>query len=423
MKKNNLPLIDASRPFEVEEMFFSTTDKRGVLTSWNDVFARVADYSADQLRSKPHNIVRHPHMPRCVFKLLWQYLESDRCIGAYVKNLARTGEYYWVFALASPSPDGYLSIRIKPTSELLPTIDQLYKDLLACESTHGEDWRAGMAASTELLIEKVNALGFADYDDFMTHALRTEFLARQDRLAERITRSGNSMAPIITECGQLQQLRGELDALNGFFRQFSGSMDLLSLNFATQASRLGDTGRALSVVSREIGGAVSAINSQVELTQSNGKSLSKALQKLTFLLSQAALQLEMAIVFTEERLKSSLSEGEQTLQFGRTLNLLQRELTDAAQASRSAALQELGQLKGSLNGFGNVIESLGKTMLHISVSYITGKTLIADLSEGTTFNSLLEELYQLSEKARAQVTLLSKKVAGSVRTVENWTVA
>jgi PAS domain-containing protein len=64
--------VDAERAFGADEMFFSTTDLRGTIRSGNSVFARVSGYSRADLVGSPHNIVRHPDMPRIMFKLVWE---------------------------------------------------------------------------------------------------------------------------------------------------------------------------------------------------------------------------------------------------------------------------------------------------------------------------------------------------------------
>ena len=108
-------------PFALSELFFSRTDLRGVIHSGNRVFTRVSGYTAAELAGRPHNIIRHPEMPRAVFELLWENLKADRPICAYVKNMAKDGSYYWVFASVYPVPGGYLSIRLKPTSAIFAT--------------------------------------------------------------------------------------------------------------------------------------------------------------------------------------------------------------------------------------------------------------------------------------------------------------
>ena len=90
-------------------------------------------------------------MPQLVFQLLWDYIQSGRPLAALVKNLAYDGRFYWVVALVVPIPKGYLSVRFKPTSPLLATVQNLYTDLKAVETlieSHPSDRKAAIAPST-----------------------------------------------------------------------------------------------------------------------------------------------------------------------------------------------------------------------------------------------------------------------------------
>lgn len=142
--------------FDDEEIIVSKTDLRGVITYANDVFARVSGYSRRELIGQPHNLIRHPAMPRCVFRVLWETLQDGREIFAYVINQARNGDHYWVFAHVTPSYDpagrmvGYHSNRRVPYPDALPAVQALYAQLVAEEQRHVglED---GIRASLALL--------------------------------------------------------------------------------------------------------------------------------------------------------------------------------------------------------------------------------------------------------------------------------
>jgi PAS domain S-box-containing protein len=71
-----------------EEIIVSKTDLKGIITYANRTFLNVAGYTEEEVLGKPHNMIRHPDMPRCVFKLLWDTIESGNEIFAYVKNMA-----------------------------------------------------------------------------------------------------------------------------------------------------------------------------------------------------------------------------------------------------------------------------------------------------------------------------------------------
>ena len=124
-----------AREFRPEEIFFSTTDLKGVILSGNDVFSRISGYSKAELYGEPHNIIRHPDMPRAAFYLLWANLDQGLPFAGYVKNMAKDGRYYWVFVLAvSAGPQRYLSVRFKPTTALRGTVEALYEKMLAAEN-------------------------------------------------------------------------------------------------------------------------------------------------------------------------------------------------------------------------------------------------------------------------------------------------
>ncbi|WP_237051414.1 PAS domain-containing protein [Magnetospirillum sp. ME-1] len=93
------------RTFAHDELIVSKTDPKGRLTYVNDVFLTVSGYTESEVMGKPHSVIRHPEMPRCVFKLLWDTIADGREIFAYVNNMAKNGDNYWVFAHVTPNFD------------------------------------------------------------------------------------------------------------------------------------------------------------------------------------------------------------------------------------------------------------------------------------------------------------------------------
>src|SRR4051812_28078793 len=156
--------VDRARPFATDELFFSTTDAKGVIRSGNSVFARVSGIDLDELVGRAHNVVRHPDMPRAVFSTLWDALGEGRGIAAYVKNLAVDGAYYWVMAVVVPAGDGFLSVRMKPSSPLFAVVQRIYTEVARVErEVEGGDVRrrkASIAAGVEKLAELLAAEGF-----------------------------------------------------------------------------------------------------------------------------------------------------------------------------------------------------------------------------------------------------------------------
>lgn len=95
------PTLCIETAVPIDEVIVSHTNLNGIITYANDTFAKISGYSAEELIGKPHNIVRHPDMPKTLFKNLWETLETGNIWSGYVKNLRKDGGFYWVFAQIS----------------------------------------------------------------------------------------------------------------------------------------------------------------------------------------------------------------------------------------------------------------------------------------------------------------------------------
>jgi len=161
----------AERKLADDEIIVSKTDIKGRITYCNDIFKRIGGYSESELTNQPHNIIRHPDMPRCVFKLLWDTIEAGHEIFAYVKNRAKNGDYYWVLAHVTPDLDpagnivGFNSFRRSVDAKALRVIEQLYGELRAEEDRHS-DRKSGVKASTDRLHQILATKGMS-YDQFI----------------------------------------------------------------------------------------------------------------------------------------------------------------------------------------------------------------------------------------------------------------
>jgi len=118
----------------------SETDAKGKITYCNDYFKEVSGYTNEELIGKPHNIVRHPDMPKVVFKLLWETISAGKNINAVVKNLAKDGRYYWIFTEFEIRKDtdtgeiiGYHAARKSISKHVIEIIADLYAELLQIE--------------------------------------------------------------------------------------------------------------------------------------------------------------------------------------------------------------------------------------------------------------------------------------------------
>ena len=116
----------------------SETDLNGRIIYVNDDFCNICGFTKDELIGKPHNIVRHPDMPKAAFKDLWDTISRSETWNGIVKNITKDGGFYWVNATVSPTKDSdgnihYVSVRVKPTEEEVATASALYKKLIQGE--------------------------------------------------------------------------------------------------------------------------------------------------------------------------------------------------------------------------------------------------------------------------------------------------
>lgn len=112
----------------------SETDEKGIVLYASDSFLKIANLKKEELIGQPHNIVRHPDMPRAAFKSLWQDVQSKGFWTGLVKNARKGGGYYWVYATVLRSVDKngnirYVSIRVKPSREDIKKAQELYATL------------------------------------------------------------------------------------------------------------------------------------------------------------------------------------------------------------------------------------------------------------------------------------------------------
>ncbi|WP_341861479.1 PAS domain-containing protein [Gymnodinialimonas sp. 57CJ19] len=225
-------------PFHPEELFFSRADRRGIIRGGNGVFCRVSGYQWDELVGSPHKMVRHDDMPKAVFWLMWKAILAGEPLGAYVKNRAKDGGYYWVYAIVIAQDDEFVSVRLKPTSPMSDTAKSLYADIRALEKT-GE---VTPEESAQALLARLMDLGYADYASFMSASLSQEIRARDALIARGPNNRMERFAEMLTF---LETIRTEGQTIIDGFKAIEDSPK----NMRVHATRLGECAAPLGVIS------------------------------------------------------------------------------------------------------------------------------------------------------------------------------
>lgn len=169
MKRSITP-TSVERVMRENDFIVSMTDPKGRITYGNRTFIEFSGYSEAELLGSQHNIIRHPDMPRAVFKLLWDKIQNREECFAYVKNMSKDGGFYWVFTNVTPNLDasgnitGYFSVRRKPKASGIRTMMEVYRIMLEAESKAGA--ANAIAASTKILVDILKEKGLG-YDELI----------------------------------------------------------------------------------------------------------------------------------------------------------------------------------------------------------------------------------------------------------------
>jgi PAS fold len=427
------------REFKFSELFFSTTDQKGIIRSGNRVFSRIAGYPLSGLRDQPHNIIRHPEMPQCAFRLVWDYLNQDKVVAAYVKNMAADGCYYWVMALIMPCQDGYLSIRLKPSSDFFPIVQNVYKDILEVEKSAqsaGMSSKDIMNSGSERLLELLEGLGFSTYDKFMWAAISAEMTARESRRTKEDTQNPTEKLPppdthpadnqdhhdrlttAMRYCqkldNQLGHLFSRLDTFSQFGDQIASKTEfilrlgaeirLLSINAEVQSAKLGDTGAVLSVVAANLGTHSDTGTHTISRLNDRLDEIAPIISGLVFNAIASKLKIEMATHFIQEILADSHHDDAEDdtpdhAELQANVALLIQSFLETARGITSS----LNQLHASLEKVDQEAGRMSKFIRTLSVINLAGKIETARSETAQAFTTIFEQVQAQTQKADSEI--------------------
>lgn len=312
----NQVILNEESPFDIGELFISRTDERGIIESGNDVFVRVSEFNRDELIGSPHNVIRHPYMPKSVFRLFWNTVKQGNIIAAYVKNRSATGKYYWVLATAFPIKGGYFSIRLKPTSGIVKIVEEIYEEVLKVETEKGID--AGLAH----LVQLVKNAGFENYDLFQAYALKTELQLRDQALEQRpplvnlscnrrysrgfcemfetVKVAANGFAETVKSLEIFNELKEKCGSETKIIARSCERLESLAVNMSISAHKLGKDGSTLAVVANTFQATTKQIIENYANFEKFSTEILAKLEHVLFSISCSRVQTEMLAFFVKE---------------------------------------------------------------------------------------------------------------------------
>lgn len=379
--------LDQESPFEFGELFFSKTDKGGIIQSGNSVFQRVSEYSWEEVLKKPHNLIRHPDMPRAVFYLLWDFLKNGKPIGAFVKNRSKQGKYYWVFALAMPIKDGYLSVRLKPSGDLLNTISQEYQKLRSLERSQ----KLQPEESAKLLLQRIKELGFENYSQFMAEALVNQIANRHNKMGVASSRE----IAIMMELKKLgvEIARSTRDILSAY-----NESKLVPLNLEIFSASRGKEGAQVSVVASQYQKMAKEIREEIERFRLMSDEVIEKINASQFYIGSAELMNEVAHFIEKEATEKDDSQL--------------KELRDLAKFYVQNAITSVYQISTVITNFVQICDTLRTMGLGLELVRITGKIELSNLPQSNDAGALLESLRNFQSNLKTGLTEIQEHNSG-----------
>ncbi|WP_187430253.1 hypothetical protein [Roseobacter fucihabitans] len=369
------------------DILVSRTDKRGVIQTANALFQSVSGHPWEKLRHAPHKVIRHQDMPKGVFWLFWTMLQQGDPIGAFVKNKSENGEHYWVFAIATPLDDGYMSVRLKPQGPLFETIVKSYEKLLAAEQSK----EVTPEESAAMLVEHIKDLGFRDYKAFMTKAVTEQIGMRDQEL-------GNPTNVMIAHMAKAMEAWEKVSVEIHKTIEAFAKFERLPVNMRIQATHLSDAGNAFGVIAGNFTTLTGQIKGLISSLLKSGTALESALLEGLFLTCVTQLQTEVVDVFRHEVHQMDGVDKDTEVSIMQAQN--QRYNAKSTEGLKVSASQ--------LDGFNSIFASIKTLHSGISVMRVTADIEISQIQnlQTASLSAIVEELEKFLQTEGDRLTLM-----------------
>ncbi len=164
-------VLDKEIFFSKKKFIVSKTDTKGNIIFVNKNFEDISGYTEEELKGMPHNVIRHPDMPRAIFFLIWNSLKAGREVSGVIKNLAKSGKYYWVISDFSIEKNikgdivSFTAFRRGAPDQVIEEIEELYDEMLSIEKKEGIE---GSLLYLESFLDEKKI----SYDEFLEELIR-----------------------------------------------------------------------------------------------------------------------------------------------------------------------------------------------------------------------------------------------------------
>ncbi|MDP1784082.1 MAG: PAS domain-containing protein [Sulfuricurvum sp.] len=412
--------IDQEAKFDINELFFSITSKDSTIVSGNEVFVRISGYTKQELIGSFHNIIRHPDMPKIVFKTLWDYLNAGKPIVAYVKNRTKEGRYYWVLAVVFPLNDRYVSIRIKPNTPIFTAVKELYSKLLMAEN------KGGTEASGNIFPALLSNAGYENYDQFMSDAFLQELQGRQGLISRICHREQDEepSSPLLDNLKSVHTLSKKLmDEYDQWFEKIAMFTEIksmfeekglilghlardivfLSLNASVSSYKIASGGETFGILARDIRTNAKENDTLINEMHEIVNNVSNSLSDIIFVIASMRLQIEMVTYFIEE---ISCNHGAmQSSEMNGNICDLIALIVEYTGKTKTSQLRLDGEIQESLKH----LDQLEQQMMYLGYIQVYGfMEAAASYDESVRFKVIFSQLKILVEQTSQEIDAMQK---------------
>ncbi len=411
-----------------EVTLMSTTDTQSRVTCANDAFVAVSGFSREELQGQPHNLVRHPDMPKEAFADMWSTLKGGEPWTALVKNRRKNGDHYWVRANAVPmvrngQAVGYMSVRTKPSRDEVMAAEALYQAFR--EGRAGDrrfhkglilrtgirsvlNWRQTLSVRGRIRLTLAATMAAA----MVPMAAMVSSLAGFAMLAGAAGAAG-FLASVLLEwqlAGPLEQLRRQALAVATGERR-----DVAAMN---RVDEIGMTSRAISQLGLMFRWLVNDVDQQVVAVQSAAGEIAQGNQDLSTRTEQAAASVQET-ASSMEQMSSALQSNADTAQHAKSLSASSSVAAAKGGEAVSQVASTMGDIAASSKKIADIIGVIDGIAFQTNILALNAAVEAARAGEqGRGFAVVAGEVRGLAQRSAAAAKEIKSLISASVEEVE-----